>query len=89
MKHSCDEREDPVERMVRDLTAEEFVAWLVKYHNLPESAGDTVVRNLREQYRWHRLQGRLDKSGAALVIAELLNMRRSPLMLETPKLDEA
>lgn len=79
---SCDERVDPVSRMVRDLTAQEFVDWLIEYHGLPAASASTVEMNLREQYKWHRLQGRLDRSGAALVVAELLQMRRSPLALE-------
>lgn len=86
---NCDDRKDPVDRMIRDMTAEETVAWMVKYHGLSEGSAETVAMNLREQYKWHRLQGRLDHSGAALVIAELLQMRRSTLSLEKPKKAEA
>ena len=84
-KRKCDENPDPVSRLVRDLTAEEMVAWLVEYKGLPESSAENVTMNLREQYRWHRLQGRLDRSLMAAAIAELLLMRRSPKALETPK----
>lgn len=81
---SCNERNDPVERMVRDMTAKEFVEWLVEHHNLPKGSAETVEMNLREQYKWHRLQGRLDRGGTAMVIAEMLQMRQSPKTLERP-----
>ncbi len=78
----CDKRDDPVTRVVRDLSAEEMVEWLVDYHGLPKESADTVLLNLREQYRWHRLQGRLDRNTTAGLVAELLLMRRSPMVLE-------
>lgn len=80
----CNTRPDPVARMVRDLSPEEIVAWMVEYHGLPESSTQTVIINLREQYKWHRLQGRLDNNTTAGLVAELLLMRRSPMLLKTP-----
>lgn len=81
---SCDQRKDPVARMVRDMTAEEMVDWMVKYHGLPEGSRDTVVSNLREQYRWHRLQGRLDRTPTVQLLAQMLAMRQSSQALATP-----
>jgi len=81
---TCDQRSDPVARMVRDLTADEFVAWLVEYHGLPQSSASTVEMNLREQYKWHRLQGRLDQNTTAGLVAQLFLIRRSPLTLAKP-----
>lgn len=86
---SCNKREDPVACMVRDMTAEEMVAWMVEYHGLNAGSARTVIINLAEQYRWHRLQGRLDRNTTAGLIAELMVMRRSPLLLVTPRKDEA
>lgn len=81
----CNQRIDPVSRRVRDLSASEFVAWLVEYHGLPASSAKTVEDNLLEQYQWHRLQGRLDQHGTAAVIATMLHMRQSPMALIPPK----
>ena len=80
----CNERKDPVERMVHDLSAEQMVEWLIEYHGLDKFSAETVEMNLREQFRWHRLQGRLDRDDLAATMAELLNMRQSPLLLESP-----
>lgn len=77
-------RSDPVARQVSSLTAEEVVEWLVKYHGLQPSSADTVTSNLRSQFRWHRLQGRLDQRPTAALIAQLLLMRQSVKALETP-----
>ncbi len=52
---------DPVSRMVRDCTAEELTDWLIKNHGLRPESRTTVVSNLRDQFRWHRLSGRLDR----------------------------
>lgn len=83
---SVELRKDPVGRMVCDLTATELVDWMVRYHNLPEESAKTVEMNLREQYKWHRLQGRLDRGWRVFAaIAEVLGMRQSPLILERPK----
>jgi hypothetical protein len=68
--------------MVRDLTPAEFVQWLVEYHGLPAESANTAESNLREQLKWHRLQGRVERGGVALVIAEMLCMRRTPMILE-------
>ena len=85
MTKSVDERTDPVSRMVRNMTAQETVDWLVKYHGLPESSAATVEANLREQYKWHRLQGRLDTRPTAAVVAQLLCLRQSVKALEKPE----
>lgn len=82
---SCDERADPVDRRIRDLTAKEFVDWLVKYKGLPEEARENVEVNLREQYCWHRLQGRLDRHPFAALVAQLLLLRRGTKSLERPE----
>lgn len=82
---SCDDREDPVLRAVRDLTAKEVVEWLVKYKGLPESSADNVESNLREQFKWHRLQGRLDHNSTAALIAELWLLRGKVSRLRSPK----
>jgi len=79
-----DKRPDPVSRLVRNIEAREMVQWLVQYHGLPESSAETVESNLREQFKWHRLQGRLDARPIAAVIAELFAMRHSPMILNTP-----
>lgn len=80
----CNERKDPVDQMVRDMTAKEVVDWLVEYHRLPKSSASTVESNLREQFKWHRLQGRLDRGGFALIVACMLNMRSSVMKLVRP-----
>lgn len=74
---SCDKKRDPVNRMIRNLTAAEFVAWLVEYHGLPHHAAETVEMNLREQLKWQRLQGRLDRRPAISVIAQIFRLRSS------------
>ena len=79
---SADKRKDPVARLVRDLTAEEMVGWLVKYHGLPEGESSIVMSNLKEQYKWHRLQGRLDRSRPLRTLAWLLHAWRRPKTLE-------
>lgn len=84
MTHTCTQRKDPVARMVRDMTAQDVVNWLVEYHGLPKSSADTVEMNLREQFKWHRLQGRLDQNTTAGLVAQLLVMRQSPMVLEKP-----
>ena len=80
-----DEKKDPIERMVRNLSAEEMVDWLIKYKGMHEECRQNVTQNLREQFRWHRLQGRLDRSTTAALIAQMLLMRQSAKALETPK----
>lgn len=78
-------RKDPVGRMVCDLTAKELVDWMVKYHKLPVDSASTVEMNLREQYKWHRLQGRLDRGFKVLfAIAGLLRIRQNAMVLECP-----
>lgn len=87
---SVELRTDPVGRMVCDLTPKEFVDWMVKYHGLPPESAKTVESNLLEQYKWHRLQGRLDRGWQVLsALAELVGLRQSPMVLEYPKKEEA
>ena len=85
----CNSRKDPVSRKVRDLTPEEVVHWLVEYHGLRADSAETVVSNLREQFCWHRLQGRLDNNSTAGLVAQLLVMRQSPMELQQPIKGEA
>lgn len=85
---SVELRKDPVGRMVCDLTPKEFVDWMVKYHGLPADTGETVESNLREQYKWHRLQGRLDRGWRVFsALAELIGLRQSATVLERPSKD--
>ncbi len=79
-----DKRDDPVDRLVRDCTPAEFVEWLVKYKKLPPEQAENVEINLREQFKWHRLQGRLDRPSFAAVLAQLLGLRGSPSRLRRP-----
>lgn len=80
----CRSRVDPVDRMIPDCTAAEFTAWLVEYKGVHPECAENVESNLREQFRWHRLQGRLDRSPASAVIAELIGMRAALTKLERP-----
>ena len=82
MTHQYELREDPVARLVCDTTAEECVDWLVKYKGLPETQRQNVEGNLRDVFKFHRLQGRLDRNTTAGLIAELLLMRRHVKTLE-------
>lgn len=81
-RQSPDNHADPVQRLVRALTAEEFVDWLIEGHGLNKESAKTVAHNIREQYRWHRLQGRLDHQPAIAALAEVWQMRQSPKFLE-------
>lgn len=83
--HEYSQNKDPVQRLVQTMTAEETVAWMVEYHGLNATSAETVARNLREQFKWHRLQGRLDTNSTAGLIAQLLVMRASVKTLEKPK----
>ncbi|MBN3822299.1 hypothetical protein G3O00_01530 [Burkholderia sp. Ac-20384] len=76
---------DPVQGMVRALSAKEMVDWMVKHHGLPEGARQTVEMNLREQFKWHRLQGRLDRGGWLNFFATLFGLKQSPLALNKPE----
>jgi len=80
----CDKTSDPVQRRIRALTAEEFAAWLVQHRGLPEVSAETVIINLREQFQWHRLQGRLDRRPALAILARLWGLRQSVRCLERP-----
>lgn len=72
----CNLRKDPVDRLVRDLTAEEMVDWLIEYKGLPEHSRENTIANLQEQFNWHRLRGRLDRIPTLLVLADLILFRR-------------
>lgn len=58
----CNKRPDPVDRLVKDLKAEEMVDWLIEYHGLRPESRRTVELNLRESLHFHRLRGRLDRT---------------------------
>ena len=68
----CDQQHDPVDRLVRNTTAEEITDWLIKYHGLSEHSRDVVTSNLRQQFLWHRLRGRLDRHPFFALVLELL-----------------
>ena len=74
---------DPVQDLVRALPAEVFVDWLIEYHGLPETARSVVESNLRTNFRWHRLQGRLDNRPAIATLAEVWQLRQHVRSLET------
>lgn len=80
-----DKRDDPVDRMLRDCTAGEFVEWMVRYHGLSTDSAKTIEINLREQFKWHRLQGRLDRPSALTVLAQIVGARGSVSQLNTPE----
>jgi hypothetical protein len=76
--------DDPVDAMCRAMSAEKFVDWLIEYKGMDEGSRDNVVMNLREQFKWHRLQGRCDRRPFLLVLAELFGMRQGVKALQTP-----
>jgi hypothetical protein len=76
--------DDPVQRMVSAGTPEFFVTWLIEHHGAKESSRKTIESNLREQFRWHRLQGRLDRGGWLNFFATLMGLKQSPIELKTP-----
>jgi hypothetical protein len=75
-----------VDAMVLNLTPAECVEWLVEYKGLPNDPQtiENVEMNLREQFKWHRLQGRLDQGGFFYFLACLLGLYRSVRSLEKP-----
>lgn len=77
--------DDPVQNMTSAMSPKSTVNWLIEYHGLPEKSRKTVESNLREQYRWHRLQGRLDRGGWLNFFATLMGLKQSPLELKTPE----
>lgn len=81
-KLSCDKRKDPVSRLVRDLTPSEVVSWMVQFHGLPVESAETVETNLRSQFKYHRLQGRLDRNSGLAILAELWKCRQTAKILE-------
>lgn len=83
-KSSVDVHPDPIRRMVRDFTAEEMVEWM-QFRGSLEKFDQCIADNLREQFKWHRLQGRIDRHPLLIVIAELWGLRRKPKTLERPK----
>lgn len=80
----CNTSGDPVRRMVRDLSPEAVTEWLIECHGLSDGSRWTVASNLREQFKWHRLQGRLDGSPFLALLAQTWVVRRSAKALETP-----
>lgn len=76
---------DPVQKMVNVSTAKRMVDWMVEHHGLSEKSRETVEMNLREQMKWHRLQGRLDGGGWLNFFATLMGLKQSPLVLEKPE----
>lgn len=86
--NAYEERIDPVDSMVRDCTAKEFVGWLVQYKKLSPDQAENVEMNLREQFKWHRLQGRLDRRPWFIMLAELWGLRGkvSKLMRPPPRI---
>ncbi len=80
-KLNCDRRKDPVMRMIRDLTPSEFVSWLIEHHGLPVESMRTVEINLRDQFKFHRLQGRLDRKSNLAILADLWKLRQSVMVL--------
>lgn len=81
----CDTEVDPVQRMVRCLSAKEITEWLIKYKDLPESQAENVESNIREQLKWQRLQGRLDRYPFLILLAKLWRLRYDVKNLERPK----
>lgn len=83
--HSCEDRKDPVDRMLRDCMAKEFTDWMLQYKSLIPAEAENVEVNLREQFKWHRLQGRIDQSPLLIFIATLWGLRGSVARLNKPK----
>lgn len=81
-KLSCQKRKDPVARLVMDMTPHEVVQWMIEYHGLPFVCAETIERTLREQFKFHRLQGRLDQRSNLAILADLLRLRQSVKILE-------
>lgn len=89
MTKDNDTTKDPVDKMIRDCSAEEFIQWLIDYHELPNnSLKECIISNLKDQFKWHRLQGRLDTRPTAAVIAEIFLMRADIRKLMPTKLDK-
>lgn len=65
-------RADKVDSKVVDLTPEEFVDWLIEYKGLPEGSKENVICNLREQFHWHELRGRLWRGTIASVLSVVI-----------------
>jgi hypothetical protein len=76
---------DPVQDITQALSSKAMVDWLVEHHGLKESSRVTVEMNLRGQFRWHRLQGRLDRGGWLNFFATLMGLKQSPLELAKPE----
>lgn len=72
MSENIDDRKDPVDKQVRDLSPEEIAEWLIKYHHLPEESRSVVVSNLRTQFYWHEIRGRLWRGTLASVLSAVL-----------------
>jgi hypothetical protein len=67
----CNKRTDPVDRLVKDISAEEIVDWMIEYHGLSKDSRRTVVSNLRDNLHFHRLRGRLDRTPWLANLVEL------------------
>jgi hypothetical protein len=76
-------REDPVDRLVYDLTAEEFVEWLV-FRGSMDTIEANVVDNLRSAFQAHRLRGRIDRYPFLIVLGELWGVWKHPKTLSYP-----
>lgn len=82
---------DPVSRMVAHGTAREYVDWMRFRGDIsraeaePNADGWNCLEcNLREAFKWHRLQGRLDRHPILAIIAQLMGLRQSVKVLERP-----
>ncbi|MES2685716.1 MAG: hypothetical protein V4706_02780 [Pseudomonadota bacterium] len=80
---ACNLRTDPVDRLVKDLSAEETVDWLIEYKGLPESSRENVVTNLKGNLNAHRLRGRLDHWPIIATLVQIwLSRRPLPAAIE-------
>ena len=77
--------------MVCSMTSQETLDWLrfrgtitAEEHAVDGNGFNTLEANLREQYKWHRLQGRLDRFPFLAALAELWKLRQSVKVLEAP-----
>lgn len=80
-----DNAADPVDAKIAAMTPEAITDWLVTFHGLPSTSRDTVARNLREQFKFHRLQGRVDQRPALAVLMEIFQLRQDVKELNRPK----
>ena len=69
---------DPVSALVLNISAREFTQWLVEHHGLKSEHAGIVETNLHLQFKWHRLQGRLDRRAWLRDLARLWGLWRDP-----------